>query len=85
MGENGMYLHSAPYDSAPDVQKHIPFLVWMSDGFARDFNIDRRCLAANRSKPHSQDNIFHSVLGLSGIQTSLYDPALDIFAPCRNK
>lgn len=83
LGENGKFLHSAPYDTAPDYQKHIPFLIWMPDNFAQDFNINRNCLLRNKSQYRSQDNIFHSVLGLSGIKTSLYNPELDIFAACR--
>ncbi len=84
LGENGKFLHSAPYDSAPDYQKHIPFLIWMPDNFAQDFNLNRNCLLQSKSQYRSQDNIFHSVLGLSGIKTSLYNPELDIFASCRN-
>ena len=71
--------------NAPLVQKDIPFLVWMPDSFARDFQIDKACLQQQVDKPHSQDNIFHSVLGLSGIKTGLYNPELDIFARCRRK
>lgn len=85
LGENGMFLHSAPYNHAPLVQKDVPFLVWISDSFAKDFNIDKGCLQQQVKNPRSQDNIFHSVLGLSGIRTSLYIPDLDIFATCRNK
>ena len=83
LGENGMFLHAAPYDTAPKEQKDIPFLVWMSDSFAHDFGINKSCLKARASRPHSQDNIFHSILGLSGIKTSIYDSKLDIFAPCK--
>ncbi len=83
LGENGMFLHSAPYDTAPKEQKDIPFLVWMSDSFAKDFKINKSCLRTNADKAHSQDNIFHSILGLSGIKTSIYNSDLDIFAPCR--
>jgi lipid A ethanolaminephosphotransferase len=32
----------------------------------------------------SHDNLFHSVLGLSGVQTNVYDKALDLFALCRS-
>lgn len=85
LGENGMFLHSAPYNNAPLVQKDIPFLVWISDSFAKDFKIDKNCLQQQVKNPRSQDNIFHSVLGLSGIKTSLYIPDLDIFANCRLK
>lgn len=84
LGENGMFLHSAPYDTAPKEQKDIPFLVWMSDSFAKDFGINKSCLKSRAASPHSQDNIFHSILGLSGIKTSIYNANLDIFAPCKN-
>ncbi len=83
LGENGMFLHAAPYDTAPKEQIDIPFLVWISDSFAHDFGIDKACLQKQARKPHSQDNIFHSLLGLSGIKTSVYDKKLDIFANCR--
>ena len=84
LGENGMFLHSAPYDTAPKEQKDIPFLVWMSDSFAKDFGINKSCLKSRAASPHSHDNIFHSILGLSGIKTSIYNANLDIFAPCKN-
>ncbi|MBE1183159.1 hypothetical protein IH741_25950, partial [Escherichia coli] len=31
----------------------------------------------------SQDNLFHSMLGLLEVRTGAYDPGLDLFAPCR--
>ena len=33
--------------------------------------------------PISHDNYFHSVLGLMNVQTSVYQPALDIYAHCQ--
>ena len=30
LGENGIYLHGLPYSVAPDVQKHIPWITWLS-------------------------------------------------------
>ena len=83
LGENGMYLHAAPYDTAPKEQKDIPFLIWLPDSVAQDFNIDKACLKAQATKAYSHDNIFHTLLGLSGIKTKYYDSKLDIFAPCR--
>ncbi len=71
--------------TAPAEQKDIPFLIWISDSFAKDFNLDKDCLRRMAENPHSQDNIFHSVLGLSGVKTGLYIPTLDIFAACRNR
>jgi lipid A ethanolaminephosphotransferase len=31
----------------------------------------------------SHDNLSHTVLGLMGVQTEVYRPALDVSAPCR--
>lgn len=85
LGENGMYLHAFPYNSAPSEQTHIPALVWMPEKTADAFNINRACLKKNAQKYHSHDNLFHSILGLAGISTSEYQSGLDIFAACRTK
>jgi lipid A ethanolaminephosphotransferase len=84
LGENGLYLHGAPYMFAPQEQTHIPFVLWTSADFESSTGIDRTCLAGKASAPHSQDNLFHSVLGLMQVKTKVYDPSLDIFAGCRN-
>ena len=34
LGERGFYLHGAPNSIAPDVQRVVPFLIWMSPGFS---------------------------------------------------
>lgn len=83
LGENGLYLHGTPYLLAPDFQTHIPFLVWLDPGFASAIGLDRACLTRTASQPRSHDNLFHSVLGMMNVTTGVYDPALDIFAPCR--
>ncbi len=82
LGENGMYLHGAPYRFSPIEQRHVPFMVWMSDSFRSRFRIDTTCLAARSNQELSHDNLFHSVLGMLNIQTSVRNPALDIFHAC---
>ena len=42
LGEYGLYLHGTPYSIAPRFQTEVPFLVWMSDSFARDRNLEGR-------------------------------------------
>lgn len=79
LGEYGLYLHGTPYSIAPDVQKDIPFIVWMSERFQKDRNIDVEKLEVPTQHSHGQ--IFHSVLGAFGLQSTIYDPKLDIFAP----
>lgn len=85
LGENGIYLHAQPYETAPAYQKEIPMLVWLPDSSARAFGINRNCLNKAAGQPHSHDNLFHSVLGLAGIETIDYEPALDIFSGCRKQ
>ena len=85
LGENGIYLHGTPYFIAPSQQTHVPMLVWMSEDFANESRIDNGCLATRASEPASHDNFFHSVLGMMDVQTDVYKPSLDIFAPCRKQ
>ncbi len=82
LGENGLYLHGVPYAIAPDTQTQVPMVVWTSDRLARQLGLDRGCLARRGTLPLSHDNLFHSVLGLMQVQTSVYRPDLDLFAGC---
>jgi lipid A ethanolaminephosphotransferase len=83
LGESGLYLHGMPYAIAPDVQKHVPFVVWLSAGFRASFGIDQACLRGRAAEAVGHDNLFHSLLGVLDIQTADYRRAMDIFAPCR--
>ena len=83
LGENGVYLHSAPYDEAPDVQKHIPAMFWFSEGYAEANGLDIDCVRKIRSEAFSHDNVFHTLLGMSRVETPFYDRGLDILARCR--
>ncbi|WP_309682991.1 phosphoethanolamine--lipid A transferase [Polaromonas sp.] len=83
LGDNGLYLHGVPYPIAPDVQKRVPLVMWLSPGFRRSFHVDQDCLRARAGAELSHDNLFHSVLGVLDVQTQAYNGALDLFAPCR--
>ena len=82
LGENNIYLHGMPYSVAPDVQKHVPWITWLSPGFEQRSKITTACLKQQLDVPVSHDNYFHSILGLMNVQTSVYTPALDIYAHC---
>ena len=77
LGEFGLYLHGAPYSIAPDVQKKVPFVVWMSDEFKRKKGISNDGFGKGSS--YSQDNVFHSVMGALGMRSDIYNKRLDIF------
>lgn len=82
LGENNLYLHGMPYLIAPTVQKHVPWITWTSSGFAQRSALSSACLRQQADRPVSHDNYFHSVLGLLGVQASVYQRALDVYAPC---
>lgn len=83
LGENGIYLHGLPYAMAPSEQTHIPMLMWMSSGLEKRQGIAASCLEAKGKQPVSQDNLFHSVLGLMDVHTEAYHADLDLFRSCR--
>jgi len=83
LGEGGIYLHGADWDTAPPQQKHIPMLLWLSPGWKQGSGVDLSCVAAQEGRNLSQDNLFDTVLGLFDVRTRVYRPQLDIFAGCR--
>lgn len=85
LGEKGVYLHGLPYAIAPREQTEVPMLMWLSRGFAAASAIDGACLRARSAQPASHDNLFHSMLGLMQVQTSVYDSAFDLLAACHGK
>ena len=84
LGENGLYLHSAPYALAPEEQTHIPFMLWIPQTTIEALKINREHLKNSLNLPVSHDNVFHTVLGLAGIQTSLYTPEYDLLSSSQN-
>jgi lipid A ethanolaminephosphotransferase len=85
LGESGLYLHGMPYAIAPDVQKRVPMVMWLSEGLSGALQLSAECLATRARQPASHDNLFHSLLGLLDVRTALYDPTLDVGAGCRNE
>ncbi|MBS4088818.1 phosphoethanolamine transferase [Pseudomonas rustica] len=83
LGEYNLFLHGTPYMLAPEQQKHVAMLAWFSDNYQKSYSVDTHCLQMSRDKPLSQDNLFHSMLGLLEVKSSVYQPDLDMFAGCR--
>jgi lipid A ethanolaminephosphotransferase len=82
LGENNLYLHGMPYAIAPDVQKHVPWITWLSAGFERRSGLALECLRGLADRRVTHDNYFHSVLGLMQVQTRAYQRSLDAYAAC---
>lgn len=83
LGENRLYLHGVPYAIAPQEQTRVPMLMWLSSGTARDAGLDEACLRRRAAQPASHDHLFHTLLGLLDVRTSLYEASLDLTAGCR--
>ena len=83
LGENNLYLHGLPYAIAPDVQTRVPMVMWLSPGLPRATGLDAACLQRRAAEPASHDHLFHTVLGLLGVTTALYEPAWDLAGGCR--
>ena len=82
LGENNLYLHGLPYALAPDVQKHIPWITWLSPGFEEQSGLWLQCLRARAQQRVTHDHLFHSVLGLMQVGTAAYRRSLDAYADC---
>ena len=85
LGEKNMYLHGLPYRVAPPEQTTVPMITWLSPSFEHISHVSTRCLQANRDNALSHDNLFHSVLGLMAVKTSIYQRELDFFAACEGR
>jgi lipid A ethanolaminephosphotransferase len=84
LGENGLYLHAAPWFMAPTEQTHVPMVTWVSPEAESRLGLTKACLDARKADTLSHDNMFATVLGMLDIQTEARDPALDLTADCRN-
>ncbi|WP_158681744.1 phosphoethanolamine transferase [Microbulbifer pacificus] len=78
LGENGIFLHGFPYALAPESQKHVPMIFWAGPEFLRARGILREPGFTQRE--YSQDNLFHTLLGLLEVKTSVYQAGMDIFS-----
>lgn len=77
LGENGFYLHGIPYIIAPNEQKHIASIMWFGDSEIKE-DIDVQKLSSYKNNKFSQDNLFHTLLGLFEVETKVYDKTKDI-------
>ena len=82
LGEKGIYLHGLPYILAPEMQTKIPFVLWFSDNYLANHQLDKQRFQQKRkaiSKQHfSHDYLSHSLLRLFDVKTDVYREDHDI-------
>lgn len=87
LGEHGLFLHGMPYAIAPAVQTQVPMLTWFSPGLEAAAGLQAGCLAPALQRqaalPLAHDHLFHTLLGLLDLRTSLHAPDWDLSAPCQ--
>lgn len=85
LGESGLYLHGTPYSVAPDTQTQVPMMLWMSPQFIAQRDINAECLKQKAGiQAYSHDNLFHTLLGITGVKTQAKNGELDILAACQS-
>lgn len=73
-----------PRALSPIEQRSVPMMLWLSDGFAAQQNINRDCLLKTAAPmPIDNANLSDSLMGLLDIKSSLYTKEADYIAPCR--
>jgi lipid A ethanolaminephosphotransferase len=82
LGERGLFLHGLPYAIAPAEQTRVPMLAWLSPQFLELEKWNESCARDQSRQQRSHNHVFHTILGLMEVKTSVYRPQLDIFAPC---
>ncbi len=82
LGEKGLFLHGMPYAIAPSEQTRVPMVMWLSDGLRASAALDGDCLRRRAAAPVAHDHLFHTLLGLLDVATSLYEPTWDLTHDC---
>ena len=66
--------------SLPKVNVEIPLLLWISPYFHENESDRVEAIKLNTGKPYVTDDLFHSLLDVSGIQTPFLDPSRSLFS-----
>ena len=80
LGENGLYLHGAPYYIAPDEQKIVPMVMWLSEAFQKQYGVKSELIENNIRKTVTHDHLYHTILGLLNVRSSTYEQGWDLSA-----
>ena len=76
-----LFLHAAP--KASDYELHVPFIIWTSEGFGKQYPGAWKALGENRTKQvQTSLSAFHTMLGIGGIRTPY---RLDVYSVASGK
>jgi lipid A ethanolaminephosphotransferase len=69
LGENGFYLHAAPYAIAPKEQTHVPAILWLGENFEMKLSQ----LEQFKSYPFEHSDLFCVLLGAYELNVKMCD------------
>lgn len=75
LGEGGLWLHGLPYAIAPENQRHVPAIMWFG---ANNDDVNADALRRISGYSFSHDNLFHTIMGLLEVESSIYRSDMDI-------
>ena len=75
LGENGLWLHGAPYWLQLDDQTKVPMVLWMNPSAKERFQVS---LPSSETTPVSHDYLASTLCSLMDVKTSLYTPQRDL-------
>ena len=78
LGENGLFLHGAPYLIAPKEQTRVPMVMWFSQDWGKTFGIDMKRLAEAPKDGVTHEHLYSTVLGLVNVKSTTYRPQWDL-------
>ena len=73
------YLHASPIPTY--YQLHIPYIIWFSDDYRTVFPEKYRMAISHGAYPVSTNSVFHTVLDIAGVRTSVSDSTLALTNP----
>ena len=77
--ERNRFLHASPIPTY--YQLHIPFVIWFSDNYSTLFPDDIRQARNRHTTPFDSRVVFHTLLGIGGIETEYRDDQLSLISP----
>ncbi len=82
-GENvydfGDYVGHDYVEKMPKSLIEIPFLVWLSPKYNTTFPQKSKAIKENYKLPYVTDDLFHSLIDISGIKASIFNPQRSVF------
>lgn len=65
--------------SLPKSNVEIPFIVWLSSGYEKNYNNKKENIFSNRDFPFVSDDLLHSIIDLNDIDCKEYSMERSVF------